>query len=153
MQQAAASQAAGGGHKSPIWCQQRPVARPHTAPVPVAAPRWVQVLELALHCGQLRAVVHISSAFVNSNHPEGTTVYERLYQLHYGNQTIDPMALAEVRGRYSRPRWSRRPPCPQRLLGRVHDSGQHQGLPAPPSLPPTHPPTPHPPPHAVAHRT
>lgn len=57
-----------------------------------------KVLELAMSCTALRSVVHISSAFVNSNQPLGATIHERLYALGYGEQELDPMALARVRG-------------------------------------------------------
>lgn len=72
--------------------------QPESPPVPVhhhLVP-YLQMLDLARSCHQLRSMVHVSSAFANAHLPENTTVYERLYQLGYGDQAIDPLALAQV---------------------------------------------------------
>lgn len=52
------------------------------------------VLELAASCRQLRSLVHVSTAFVNSNRPKGSVVEERLYPLAFGDQPADAECVA-----------------------------------------------------------
>ena len=53
------------------------------------------VLELAAACApRLRALVHVSSAFVNVNRPRSSVVAERLYPLKFGEQPADAEAVA-----------------------------------------------------------
>jgi fatty acyl-CoA reductase len=57
------------------------------------------VLQLARQCRQLRAMVHVSSAYVNMNQPRHSVVDEVMYPLQYGHQPADAAALVQVRGR------------------------------------------------------
>lgn len=52
------------------------------------------VLELAASCPRLRALVHVSSCFVNVNRPRSSVVAERLYPLAFGDQPVDAEAVA-----------------------------------------------------------
>ncbi len=56
----------------------------------------LETAALAGECAHLRAFVHISSAYVNINLPLRSVVHERVYGLHYGDQPIDTMAIAQV---------------------------------------------------------
>jgi nucleoside-diphosphate-sugar epimerase len=55
-----------------------------------------RVLELAAAAGHLKALVHVSSAFVNMNQPRSSIVDEQVYPLKYGHQTVDVEELARV---------------------------------------------------------
>lgn len=55
------------------------------------------VLGLAAAAGDhLKALVHVSSAFVNMNQPCSSTIDEQLYPLRYGKQVADVELLAQV---------------------------------------------------------
>ncbi|KAI8467766.1 MAG: male sterility protein-domain-containing protein [Monoraphidium minutum] len=54
-----------------------------------------RVLELAARLPRLRAMVHVSTAYVNINNAPGTTVYERLYPLSNGEAPADGIEIAE----------------------------------------------------------
>jgi nucleoside-diphosphate-sugar epimerase len=54
------------------------------------------VLELAAAAGHLKALVHVSSAFVNMNQPRSSIVDEQVYPLKFGNQVVDVEELAQV---------------------------------------------------------
>lgn len=55
------------------------------------------MLELAAAAGHLKAIVHVSSAFVNMNQPRSTIVDEQVYPLKYGHQVVDVEELTRVR--------------------------------------------------------
>jgi hypothetical protein len=55
------------------------------------------VLELAAAAGHLKALVHVSSAFVNMNQPRSSIVDEQVYPLKFGTQVVDVEELAQVR--------------------------------------------------------
>jgi hypothetical protein len=55
-----------------------------------------KVLELAAAAVHLKALVHVSSAFVNMNQPRSSVIDEQLYPLKYGHQTVDVEELARV---------------------------------------------------------
>jgi hypothetical protein len=55
-----------------------------------------KVLELAAAAGHLKALVHVSSAFVNMNQPRSSIVDEQVYPLKYGHQAVDVEELARV---------------------------------------------------------
>lgn len=48
-----------------------------------------RLLALATTMKQLRAFVHVSTAYVNVNHPKGSYVEERIYPLHFGEQEVN----------------------------------------------------------------
>ncbi|KIZ03988.1 hypothetical protein MNEG_3968 [Monoraphidium neglectum] len=52
------------------------------------------ILELAASCAHLRALVHVSSCFVNVNRPRSSTVAEQLYPLRFGEQVVDAEDIA-----------------------------------------------------------
>uniref|UniRef100_A0A383VYV1 Fatty acyl-CoA reductase n=1 Tax=Tetradesmus obliquus TaxID=3088 RepID=A0A383VYV1_TETOB len=54
-----------------------------------------KVLELAAAAGHLKALVHVSSAFVNMNQPRSSIVDEQVYPLKYGHQAVDVEELAQ----------------------------------------------------------
>jgi nucleoside-diphosphate-sugar epimerase len=56
-----------------------------------------KALELAAAAVHLKALVHVSSAFVNMNQPRSSIIDEQLYPLKYGHQTVDVEELARVR--------------------------------------------------------
>ncbi|WIA40444.1 hypothetical protein OEZ86_013801 [Tetradesmus obliquus] len=53
------------------------------------------VLELAAAAGHLKALVHVSSAFVNMNQPRSSIVDEQVYPLKFGTQAVDVEELAQ----------------------------------------------------------
>jgi nucleoside-diphosphate-sugar epimerase len=55
-----------------------------------------KVLELAAATVHLKALVHVSSAFVNMNQPRSSIIDEQVYPLKYGHQTVDVEELARV---------------------------------------------------------
>ncbi|KIZ01368.1 Fatty acyl-CoA reductase 1 [Monoraphidium neglectum] len=54
-----------------------------------------RVLELATQLPRLRSMVHVSTAYVNINHPHGATVRERIYPLMHGEVEADGERIAE----------------------------------------------------------
>lgn len=52
------------------------------------------ILELAASCTHLRALVHVSSCFVNVNRPRSSVVAEQLYPLMFGEQVVDAEDVA-----------------------------------------------------------
>lgn len=54
------------------------------------------VLELAAAAGHLKALVHVSSAFVNINQPRSSIVDEQVYPLKFGHQVVDVEQLNQV---------------------------------------------------------
>lgn len=55
------------------------------------------LLNLATACNHLRALIHVSTAYVNVNLPKGCHIDEVIYPLMEGGQQVDEMAIAEVR--------------------------------------------------------
>jgi nucleoside-diphosphate-sugar epimerase len=47
-----------------------------------------RLLALATQMQQLRAMVHVSTAYVNVNFPRGSTVDERIFPLYFGEQEV-----------------------------------------------------------------
>jgi nucleoside-diphosphate-sugar epimerase len=47
-----------------------------------------RLLALATQMQQLRAMVHVSTAYVNVNFPRGSTVDERIFPLYFGQQEV-----------------------------------------------------------------
>ncbi|KAF8055926.1 fatty acyl-CoA reductase [Scenedesmus sp. PABB004] len=87
------------------------------------------VLELAAAAGHLKALVHVSSAFVNMNQPRSSIIDEQVYPLRYGNQVADVEELARVRA----------PPavlCLRGLQARARARGVPTSRHAPPPPPP-----------------
>lgn len=54
------------------------------------------VLQLAAGCERVRALVHISSCFVNMNQPRSSVIDEQLYPLKFGETPVDCQALVQV---------------------------------------------------------
>lgn len=55
------------------------------------------VLELAASAQCLRAMVHVSSAYVNINRPRGSVLDEQIYPLYMGKQAVDAEQVVKVR--------------------------------------------------------
>jgi nucleoside-diphosphate-sugar epimerase len=58
-----------------------------------------QLLNMARSFSDLRAFVHVSSAYTNMNAPQGSLVKEAIYPLSYGDQPVDDHELVQVRPR------------------------------------------------------
>ena len=54
------------------------------------------ILGLAAQMPKLKAMVHVSSAFVNMNQPKSSTIDEKLYPLHYGTRKVEAEELVQV---------------------------------------------------------
>jgi fatty acyl-CoA reductase len=54
------------------------------------------ILDLAASMPKLKAVVHVSTAFVNMNQPRSSIIEEKLYPLHYGTRRVDAQELVQV---------------------------------------------------------
>jgi hypothetical protein len=63
------------------------------------------VLELAASAQCLKALVHVSSAYVNINKPRGSVVDEQIYPLHLGKQAVDAEQIVKVGTGASRVGW------------------------------------------------
>lgn len=54
------------------------------------------VAQLAAECRVLKAMVHVSTAYVNINAERGSVVHEQIYGLAFGDQAIVAEDLAQV---------------------------------------------------------
>jgi fatty acyl-CoA reductase len=55
-----------------------------------------QLLDLSRSFDNLRAFVHVSSAYTNMNATPGSLVHESIYRLSYGDQLVDDQELVQV---------------------------------------------------------
>jgi fatty acyl-CoA reductase len=55
-----------------------------------------EALQFALGTQNLRSFIHVSTAYTNFNQPEGATIAEKIYPLHYGDQRVRYKELVEV---------------------------------------------------------
>lgn len=55
------------------------------------------VLELAASAQCLKAMVHVSSAYVNINKPRSSVLDEQIYPLRMGKQAVDAEQIVKVR--------------------------------------------------------
>ncbi|EFC46409.1 predicted protein, partial [Naegleria gruberi] len=48
----------------------------------------LNMLRFALHCPNVQCFTHVSTAYVNSNQPSGSKIFERFYPLYLQNSTV-----------------------------------------------------------------
>ena len=60
-----------------------------------------QLLDIARSFNDLRAFVHVSSAYTNMNATQGSLVKEAIYPLSYGDQPVDDHELVQVEKTWS----------------------------------------------------